>query len=151
RVTESRPAPATPVADRAPAARKRQPLDLNRLAEHWDDVVEQVRAGGRGIVASALNEATPSAVTAGGVVTIGVASDALADALLSGSDTILAALRTIFDGVEKVAVKAVSDAPGAARPRLTAENVIADRVATLRKRDPLLHAAIDALDLRLIE
>ncbi|HEY2851086.1 MAG TPA: DNA polymerase III subunit gamma/tau [Gemmatimonadaceae bacterium] len=148
---EARPPAAAPVADKAPAARKRQPLDLNRLAEHWDDVAEQVRASGRGIVASALNEATPSAVTAGGVVTIGVASDALAEALLSGSDTILAALRTIFDGVEKVAVKAVADGAAPARPRLTAENVIADRVATLRKRDPLLNAAIDALDLRLIE
>ena len=84
-------------------------------------------------------------------MTIGVASDALAEALTNGSDTILAALRTIFEGVERIAVKAVSDGASAARPRLTAENVIADRVATLRKRDPLLNAAIDALDLRLIE
>jgi DNA polymerase-3 subunit gamma/tau len=146
-------APTAPaaIADQPPAARKKQPLDLNRLAEHWDDVVEQVRVGGRGMVASALNEATPAAVTAGGVVTIGVASDALADALQNGSESILAALRTIFEGVERIAVKAVSDGPSAARPRLTAENVIADRVATLRKRDPLLNAAIDALDLRLIE
>jgi DNA polymerase-3 subunit gamma/tau len=139
------------IADRAPTARKKQTLDLNRLAEHWDDVVEHVRASGRGMVASALNEATPSAVTAGGVVTIGVTSDALAEALQSGNESILAALRGIFDGVEKVAVKAMTDGPSAGRPRLTAENVIADRVATLRKRDPQLNAAIDALDLRLIE
>ena len=150
RVAETQ-VPKPVVADEAPAARKRQPLDLNRLAEHWDDVVEQVRASGRGIVASALNEATPSAVTAGGMVTIGVAGDALAEALQNGSETILAALRTVFDGVEKVAVKAVAEGSLAVRPRLTAENVIADRVATLRKRDPLLNAAIDALDLRLIE
>lgn len=148
---EPRAASKPAIADQPPAARRKQPLDLNRLAEHWDDVVEQVRAAGRGIVASALNEATPSAVTAGGVVTIGVTSDALAEALQSGGESILAALRVIFDGVEKVAVKAVVDGPTAARPRLTAENVIADRVATLRKRDPLLNAAIDALDLRLIE
>jgi DNA polymerase-3 subunit gamma/tau len=139
------------IADQAPTARKKQTLDLNRLAEHWDDVVEHVRASGRGMVASALNEATPSAVTAGGVVTIGVTSDALADALQSGNESILTALRGIFDGVEKVAVKAMTDGPSAGRPRLTAENVIADRVATLRKRDPQLNAAIDALDLRLIE
>jgi DNA polymerase-3 subunit gamma/tau len=139
------------IADEAPAQRKKQPLDLNRLAEHWDDVVARVRASGRGMVASALNEATPNAVTAGGVVTIGVTSDALADALQSGNESILAALRGIFDGVEKVAVKAMVDGPAAVRPRLTAENVIADRVATLRKRDPMLNAAIDALDLRLIE
>ncbi len=143
--------PPAAIADQAPGARKKQTLDLNRLAEHWDDVVEHVRASGRGMVASALNEATPSAVTAGGVVTIGVTSDALADALQSGNESILAALRGIFDGVEKVAVKAMTDGPSAGRPRLTAENVIADRVATLRKRDPQLNAAIDALDLRLIE
>jgi hypothetical protein len=103
------------------------------------------------MVASALGEATPTAVNAGGVVTISVTSDALADALESGAEAILAALRSIFEGAEKVAVKAMTDGTGAARPRLTAENVIADRVATLRKRDPLLNAAIDALDLRLIE
>ncbi len=139
------------VADKAPARKKKQPLDLNHLAEHWEDIVEQVRSGGRGMVASALNEATPSAVTAGGLVTIGVTSDALADALQNGSEAILAALQSIFDGVDKIAVKAMTEGQGAARPRLTAENVIADRVATLRKRDPLLNAAIDALDLRLIE
>jgi hypothetical protein len=103
------------------------------------------------MVASALNEATPSAVTAGGLVTIGVTSDALADALQSGSEEILTALRGIFDGVEQIAVKSMADGTQAARPRLTAENVIADRVSTLRKRDPQLNAAIDALDLRLIE
>jgi DNA polymerase III subunit gamma/tau len=151
KIAEARDTPKPVMADQAPAARKRQPLDLNRLAEHWDDVVEHVRAAGRGMVASALNEATPSAVTAGGVVTIGVTSDALADALQSGSAEILTALRGIFEGVEKVAVKSMANGEGAARPRLTAENVIADRVATLRKRDPQLNAAIDALDLRLIE
>ena len=151
---EPRPVAATvapAIADQPPAGRKKIALDLNRVAEHWDDVAEHVRAAGRGMVASALNEATPSAVTAGGVVTISVTSEALADALQSGSESILAALKSIFDGVQKVAVKAMTDGPGAARPRLTAENVIADRVATLRKRDPLLNAAIDALDLRLIE
>lgn len=151
KAAESSAAAPPVVADLAPAQQKKQPLDLNRLAEHWDDVVEHVRASGRGMVASALNEATPSAVSVGGGVTIGVTSDALAEALQSGSDAIVAALRSIFDGVEKVTVKAMADGSAAARPRLTAENVIADRVATLRKRDPMLNAAIDALDLRLIE
>jgi DNA polymerase-3 subunit gamma/tau len=151
KAAEPRAAARPMVADQPPAERAKQPLDLNRLAEHWDDVVERVRASGRGMVASALNEATPGAVTAGGVVTISVTSDALADALQSGSEAILAALQGIFDGVERVAVQSMTDPQAVARPRLTAENVIADRVATLRKRDPLLNAAIDALDLRLIE
>jgi DNA polymerase III subunit gamma/tau len=153
RVAEARrSAPQPAIADEPPPPRKQKmALDLNRLAEHWDEVVEHIRAGGRGMVASALNEATPNAVTAGGVITIGVASDALADALQGGNDAILAALRAVFDGVEKITVEAVTDGLAAGRGRLTAENVIADRVANLRKRDPLLNAAIDALDLRLIE
>jgi DNA polymerase III subunit gamma/tau len=139
------------IADQPPVQKKKQLLDLNRVAEHWDDIAEHVRAAGRGMVASALNEATPTAVTASGVVTIAVTSDALADALQSGSEVILAALRSLFDGVEKIAVQGAAEGQASGRSRLTAENVIADRVATLRKRDPLLNAAIDALDLRLIE
>jgi hypothetical protein len=38
----------------------------------------------------------------------------------------------------------------APRERLTEENVLARRVEQLRKRDPVLDAAIDALDLRLL-
>ena len=142
---------AQPVlADQSPAVYPRQSLDLNRLAERWDDVIEAVRAGGRGIVASALAEATPVAVTASGVVTIGVTSDALGEAIQNGGDGVLAALRTVFEGVERIAVKGAAVIPTAPR-RLTAEDVLADRVANLRKRDPLLGAAIDALDLKLIE
>ncbi|MFI5310033.1 MAG: DNA polymerase III subunit gamma/tau [Gemmatimonadales bacterium] len=141
---------APTLADQPPPARPRQPLDINRLAERWDDVVEAVRAAGRGMVASALAEATPSAVTSSGIVTIGVASDARGEALQNGADAVVTALRSVFDGVEKLVVKGTGGVQAAPR-RLTAEDVIADRVATLRKRDPLLSAAIDELDLRLLE
>ena len=103
------------------------------------------------MVASALAEATPAAVTAAGLVTVSVSSDALADAIQSGTEAVLVALRGIFDGVERLAVQGVAAVKTAAARRLTAEDVIADRVMMLRKRDPLLDAAIDALDLKLIE
>ncbi len=142
---------APPLADRSPHRRPREQVDLNRLVERWDrgDRVRPRRGDGpswRRRVA----EATPSAVTAGGVVTIGVASDALGQAIENAGDAIVAALRTVFDGVERVAVQVVAGGQGAPR-RMTAEDVIADRVAMLRKRDPLLDAAIEGLDLRLIE
>ena len=75
----------------------------------------------------------------------------LGEAIQNASDAVVAALNSVFDGVQKVTVKLVADAQAGAPRRLTAENVIADRVAMLRKRDPLLDAAIEALDLRLIE
>ncbi|HVT37818.1 MAG TPA: DNA polymerase III subunit gamma/tau [Gemmatimonadaceae bacterium] len=139
------------LADQPPQNTRSKTLDLNRLAERWEDVVEALRAAGRGMVASALAEATPAAVTATGIVTIGVTSDALGEAIQNGSDAVVEALSSVFDGVHKVSVKLVADAQTGTPRRLTAENVIADRVAMLRKRDPLLDAAIDALDLRLIE
>jgi len=139
---------AVPVADAAPAARKTQPLDINRLSEHWDDVVEAVRAAGRGVIASSLAEGTPVAVTGAGVITIGVTSDALASAIESNQDVVLKAIRSIFDGATKLAVKVTGDGRAT---RLTAEDVIANRVAMLRKRDPVLDAAVDLLDLRLLD
>jgi len=147
---DARVQPEPALADEPPPPRPRQPLDLNRLAEHWDDVVEAVRAAGRGVIASALAEAAPTAVTASGLVTISVTGEALADAIRGGNDAILAALRSVFDGPERISVKAAPDREAGPR-RLTAEDVMATRVAELRRRDPQLHAAIDALDLRLIE
>ena len=136
------------LADSAPAKTKRQPLDINRLSEHWDDVIEAVRTSGRGLLSSTLAEATPIAVNAGGAVLIGVSSEALAQALEMGADAIVQALGTIFDGATKLVVKLAGEAKTG---RLTAEEVIANRVAMLRKRDPVLDAAIDALDLKLLD
>jgi DNA polymerase-3 subunit gamma/tau len=141
-------APAAETADIAPPPKPRMSIDINRLAEHWDDVVEAVRASGRNILASALAEATPQAVTAGGVVTIAAGSDTLAPAIENGADHVLAALKTLFDGPQRVAVTIAGQAK---RGRLTAENVMADRTLQLRKNSPLLDAAIEALDLRLVE
>lgn len=140
---------AAPVADRAPARAATIPLDINRVSEHWDDIVEAVRRSGRAVVASALAEAAPMAVTAAGVVTIEVAGEALVQALENGAEVILTALRERFTGVAKVSVRGVgNDLPS---KRLTADDVIANRVAMLRKRDPILDAAVEALDLRLVD
>lgn len=145
-------APATPkpaiAADATPPAKPRQLIDINRLAEHWDDLVEIIRASGRNVLASALADATPQAVTASGVVTIAAGSETLAPAIESGAEHVLAALRKLFDGPQRVAVSVAGQAK---RGRLTAENVLADRTAMLRKSAPLLDAAIEALDLRLVE
>ncbi len=135
-------------ADSAPPAKPRQPIDINRLAEHWDDLVEIIRASGRNVLASALADATPQAVTASGVVTIAAGSETLAPAIENGAEHVLTALRTLFDGPQRVAVSVAGQAK---RGRLTSENVLADRTAMLRKNAPLLDAAIEALDLRLVD
>lgn len=150
-------APATEVADApiadAPVADSvspPQPLDINRLAARWDDVVEAVRAAGRGVVASSLAESTPTSV-ADGVVTVLVPSETLVSAIDNGSDAVVAALRGLFTGVKRIETASPDAGASAPRKRMTETEVIANRVATLRKGAPLLDAAFDALDLRLID
>lgn len=149
RVAEA-PSPAATLADAPqPDDVPPQPLDINRLAARWDDVVEAVRLAGRGLVASALAESTPTSV-AGGVVTVQVTSDALGAAIEGGAEAILAALHTMFTGVTRLVTARAEGTPAPAR-RMTESEAIANRVARLRKEAPLLDAAFDVLDLRLIE
>lgn len=136
-----------PVPRREPVA-----LDINRLAEHWDEIVDRVNADNRALLlSSTLAHATPSAVTAAGAVTLTVSSSAHADLIASGEATVLAAVRQRFTGVQKLVVRVVPPEAEQAPRRLNETAVRADRIATLRKQSPLLDAAVDALDLELLE
>jgi len=69
----------------------------------------------------------------------------------AGEAAIVAALRKRFEGVERLAVKLeMPDADRAPR-RLNETAVKADRMAMLRKQSPLLDAAVEALDLELLD
>jgi hypothetical protein len=48
-------------------------------------------------------------------------------------------------------VRATAHAEPPAARRVTAESVKTDRTSTLRRKDPTLNAAIDALDLDLVD
>jgi len=156
RSAPSRPAPAprTPeIADAAPArVEGAMALDLNRLAEHWDAVVDRVQgAHGALLLSSTLAHATPSAVTAQGLVTITVGSEAHADVLRRGEAVVLAALQHRFPDARALAVTLVAAEGDRAPRRLNEEAVKADRMAMLRRQSPLLDAAVDALDLELLD
>lgn len=147
-VVERPPASVQPSAGRLPA------IDANALTERWDDVVNQLRAHGRNMLATALSETTPVAVSASGAVTLQLdAPDEIkSQALESGKADILAAIQSFFTGAERVNIRANANGkPAAAPQRITDESVRADRVTALRKKDPILGAAVDALDLDLVE
>ena len=124
-------------------------LDINRLVEHWDAIVDSVVRDGRAVLAAALGHATPTAVTASGVVTLTVDASAEAELIAQGETAILAALRKRFEGVTRLNVKAAVE--DAAPRRLNETAVKADRIAMLRKQSKLLDAAVDALDLELLD
>jgi len=148
-------ATAPSVRPQPPGSTGRLPaIDANALTERWDDVVNQVRAQGRNLLATALSETTPIAVSASGAVTLQLdAPDEIkSQALDSGRSDILEAIRAFFTGAERVNIRAnASGKPAAAPQRITDESVRADRVTALRKKDPILGAAVDALDLDLVE
>lgn len=150
-------APATTpipvVADRAEATPgPRIPLDLNRLVERWESITDAVHGEhGALMLSSTLAHATPSAVTASGTVTLTVTSEAHAELISGGTATVLAAIRQRFDGVQTVAVRVEAPEADRAPRRLNEGAVKADRMAMLRKQSPLLDAAVEALDLELLD
>lgn len=104
------------------------------------------------MLAAALAHAIPSAVTASGDVTLILeeANDIHARALTEKKREVAALLAERFDGVGAVTFR--QNTPTSARPaRVTDEMIRTERLAALRKRDPVLGAAIDALDLDVVE
>jgi hypothetical protein len=145
--TSAQPAPLTaPIGDR-PA------LDMNALTGRWDDLVSRLRQGNKTLIATALEHATPSVVTARGDITIALdePNDFYAKAIQNGGADILSVLREWFAPVERIQLEGATKQPGAPPKRLTDEDVKAQKLEALRKRDPILSAAIDALDLEVID
>ncbi len=143
-------APRVEPAPRSAPSSATQPLVMEKLVGQWDALVESLRAGGKPMLATALEHSTPLAVTASGVVTIELdePNDIYAHAITSGRAEILEALRGSFAVVERVELRRGEPGGTASPPkRLTDEMVRAERIAALKKRDPVLRAAIDDLDL----
>jgi DNA polymerase-3 subunit gamma/tau len=146
----SRSAPPVRAADAVPA--NAPPPDLNQVVERWDELVAAMRAAGKGVAATALEHAPPAAVNARGDVTLALdeANAIYERAIETALADVAAQLRRWFPGVQRLLVRA-PDGAAAPPPRLTDEMVRAERMTTLRRKDPVLDAAIDALDLDLVE
>ena len=145
--TSAQPVPARePIGDRVA-------LDVNALTDRWDALVARLRQGGKTLIATALEHATPAVVTARGDITIALdePNDFYAKAIQSGGLEIVAILREWFAPVERVQLEGASKQPAPPPRRLTDEDVKAQKLEALKKRDPVLAAAIDALDLEVID
>ena len=105
------------------------------------------------MLATALEHSSVTAVTASGVVTIELdeSNDIYAHAITTARAEILAVLRDWFTGVERVDLRRDEQSVATPPKRLTDEMVRAERIAALKKRDPVLNAAIEALDLEVAD
>ena len=152
----ARPQAAVQVAQPAiaiPSSAGVESLELNKLAGRWDALVERMRVGGKPMLATALEHSAPVAVTASGLITIELdeSNDIYAHAIGTARADVAAALREWFAGVDRVELRRDEQTPAAPPKRLTEEMVRAERIAALKKRDPVLSAAIDALDLEVAD
>jgi DNA polymerase-3 subunit gamma/tau len=140
-------------AESADRARAKQRLELNGLVEQWGEIVARVRRDRSAVLAAALDRAMPVAVSARGEVTLEPEDDSFVPTLETGAGDIAAAIGARFDGVSRVTVRTGESGRGAAGAprRMSAEAVKGERLAMLRRRDPVLDAAVDALDLELLD
>ena len=124
-------------------------LELTKVVGRWDELVEEMRTNGKPMLATALAHASPIAVTASGVITIELdeANDIYAHAVQTARQEIVASLGQWFAAVTRIELRRDDQGPAAPPKRLTDEMVRAERIASLKKRDPVLRAAIEELDL----
>ena len=134
------------------AAASSGPLTLEAIASKWDDFRAAVRRE-RPVLATFVDKAMPHAVTASGALMLDVSDAQARDNLRERANDLAALARTHLGAVSQVllrdvAVPAPSEAPAA---RMTPSSIRSDTMASLRKRDPVLNAAIEELDLELLD
>ena len=128
--------------------------DLAALTARWDDLVAQLRALGKSqMIVTAVESSAPVAITSKGDLTIKLddPNDFQLRAIEQASSDVLAILRDWFRGIERVVIHREDAKPAAKPQRVTDEMVRAERLNTLRRKDPLLNTAIDVLDLEIAE
>ena len=109
------------------------------------------------MVAQAVQRVTPMEVNAEGRVVLGYApaDDTFARAIESARADVLAAMQGCIEGVAAFSLRAHGDGAPDAAPRraqrLTQQEVTKQRTEQLTTRDPLLDAAVRALDLELLD
>ncbi len=165
--TPSAPRPTPPVAaaldpaaDDAPpragtrdgSASQQVPADdVNAVAGAWDDIIAGLRRD-RPFVATLLEQALPTAASSSGVLTLQVETTVVGEGLDARKAEVLDVLKSRLRGLQRVAVKVAEKGESPGNPsRMTVEAVRSGTVVSLRRRDPVLDAAIDLLDLELLD
>jgi DNA polymerase-3 subunit gamma/tau len=148
--TDTTPTPAQPMKAVASKRRTVAASDLNAVAGIWDDMVAGIRRD-RPFIATLLEQSLPVSTSANGALVLQVEAPAVQEGLAAKTTEILATMNSWLAGLQKLTVRLAGDSVSAGpAPRMTVESVRSETLAALRKRDPVLNAAIDALDLDLL-
>ena len=151
-------APATPPASRIPHPDppEKGPLALDRLRGLWPRIVDDART--KSPMLGALLQVTEVAGVDAGAVTIRLldTNAVHAEGLERQREALSQLVARYLTGPVRIKLEGAEGGGGrersAPRPaRLTEEGARAERLKTLRAQDPSLNAAVDALDLELLE
>jgi len=148
---DAAPVPPSPAV--SPAAPEKGPLTLDRLRALWPRIVDDART--KSPMLGALLQVTEVAGADAGTVTIRLLDTNAVHA--EGLERQRDALAQLVGRYLAKPVRIQLDGAGSGerstpRPgRLTEEGARAERLKTLRAQDPSLNAAVDALDLELLE
>jgi len=151
-------APATPPASRIPHPDppEKGPLTLDRLRALWPRIVDDART--KSPMLGALLQVTEVAGVDAGAVTIRLldTNAVHAEGLERQREALSQLVARYLTGPVRIKLEGAEGGRGrersAPRPtRLTEEGARAERLKTLRAQDPSLNAAVDALDLELLE
>lgn len=145
---------SSPAASAAESPARRPTATLDAVAERWTAIVTRLQGEGRVVLAAAAGHGRPVALDDDGTIVVALpAADApLEQTITRGASDLLGAIGHFFTGAQRVQVR-VDGAAGGDAPtlRLTEESVRSERLARLRHSDPMLDAAVESLDLELIE
>jgi DNA polymerase-3 subunit gamma/tau len=137
------------------ASARRAVPDLAALTGRWDDLVARVRSAGNLLLGAALEASSPQAITRSGDLRIRLdePNDFHEKAIEQSKGDILPILAEWFDGIREIRLhRDEASTPVAEKPkRVTDEMVRAERLNGLRRRDATLDAAIEVLDLEIVE
>ncbi|MDB4906425.1 MAG: polymerase subunit gamma and tau [Gemmatimonadetes bacterium] len=150
---QAAPIPQRAVAGPSAAVRAAHVPELSAVAGRWEDLVESIQRTGKGMLTTVLQHASPVSINAAGVLAVELSAenDLYAQAFESGKGDVVAALREWFPGVERVVVRRTDGGAPVPQKRLTDDEIRVQRLDTLRKKDAVLAAAIDALDLEVVD
>jgi DNA polymerase-3 subunit gamma/tau len=137
--------------DPLPAARDVIPATLPAIAEAWSDIVAEVRGRSR-FLGEALGATSPTALEPPWlVVTLAEPNPLFAEKLQLETRVVEEVLAAATGQALRLRVTE-GTGESSARPRkLTEASLKADRLKSLRARDPALDTAADSLDLEIVE
>src|SRR6266545_5102460 len=139
------PSAKPPIRPSSPPGKKLEPT-LENVRSIWAQVVQDARAK-TPVLGSLLAEAEVVAVE-GRSITLRPGHAVHAEGLERQRETIAQALGTYISEAPRVTIAAGG---GRGSERITPEGASAERLKSLRAKDPTLSAAVDALDLELLE